>query len=1049
MPHNDTLTSDINDLFLLSGQFSTTIKTSQAISVIDPDVEGISFDRTDTPWIGNTFPDKLYLQSGQFSSTLKTSLDVSGDGFNPSGISYDGTDTPWANRSAPSKLFRSSGQFTATVKSSLDVSAVDNDPRSVSWDEADSPWMGSEAEKLYLQSGHYTSTLKTSEDISGVATDATGGITWDGTNTPWSGDNPPARLYLTSGQFTSTIKTSTNIGGAGIGTTGMDTNAIELSCDVSGTMVSLDTDESDIVAGGRTIILTLNTGRLNPQSDTWHPDIGANNSRTTDLINGLTSSGAEANGWNNVVRAGLTFSDVVRTSATVVTITLPAFASYDITIDEAITATIPATALTGANGPLTAAPSFVVAREAAAANTDTIWSGATDEKLYLQSGQFTSTIKDSEDVSAVDTPGTSATTQVDAPWMGLVTDKAYLQSGLFTSTLKTSLDMTSVDSDMQGISWDNTNTPVMGNSANKMFLTSGQFTTTIKDSEGTGAFDVTPRGISWDATDTPWQGQLNTTTFGDTLYLQSGQFTSTLKTSQSVNAIDTSANDVSFSAGTGDTPWIGAAADKLYLTSGQFSSTLHDSEDISAVETAPNGIDVNDRLGAAGPVTISLIGSVVDDTEQDIRNGASVLILVLSGDTWVATMGGDNAITQALIDGLTSAQNEARGWNAIVRPGLNAANVIRTSDTIVTITLPAFTGYDLSANETITGTVPASALTTTVVPVVASPTFTITFIPIAPATPRRVFPADHAREYVTYIGPDGTRFPFNTPHQFGRWVISFSGLGTPPIDYIIQRGPFQHGATVKDFFLAPRVIQLLIRQEFCDRLDWWDGRSALLDILRPNRQTIATATQPGILEFCLPDGSIRQIESVITEGPRFEPRQLGRWDENAFQEVLRFISYNPVFFDPTRVDASFTILLDAELVFPITFPIRFGGGHLISTLNINYTGTWESFPTIVITGPLEDAVIRNLTTGEILRFNIDISPGQIVTIALPYGAKTVTDNFGANLIGNLTPESDLATFHIAPDPEAANGVNVLTLTGKQPTGATDVELQYFTRFFGI
>ena len=305
------------------------------------------------------------------------------------------------------------------------------------------------------------------------------------------------------------------------------------------------------------------------------------------------------------------------------------------------------------------------------------------------------------------------------------------------------------------------------------------------------------------------------------------------------------------------------------------------------------------------------------------------------------------------------------------------------------------------------------------------------------------------REYVNIISPDGEAYPLNTPHQFGRWIISDSGKGTPPIDYIIQRGPFQDGATVKDFFLAPRVIQLLIRQEFCDRLDLWDGRAALLDIIRPNRQLVATAVVPFQLEWCFPDGTRRRIECFISEGPRFEPRQLNVWDENAFQEVLRFICYNPLFFDPTRVDVSFALGLDTELVFPITFPIEFGGGVISDSQSITYVGTWESFPTIVITGPIENPVITNTTTDEKIDLQMVISAGRTVTIDLEYGAKSIVDDLGANLIGNLSPDSDLATFHIAPNPEATNGVNVLTLTGTNPTGATSVQIQFFTRYFGL
>ena len=84
-------------------------------------------------------------------------------------------------------------------------------------------------------------------------------------------------------------------------------------------------------------------------------------------------------------------------------------------------------------------------------------------------------------------------------------------------------------------------------------------------------------------------------------------------------------------------------------------------------------------------------------------------------------------IRQDLINGLTSAQAEAAGWNAVVKATLPVTAVVRTSDTLVTITLPAFGTYDITATETITDTIPASALLSAA-SLVATPTFTVTAV---------------------------------------------------------------------------------------------------------------------------------------------------------------------------------------------------------------------------------------------------------------------------------------------------------------------------------
>ena len=85
----------------------------------------------------------------------------------------------------------------------------------------------------------------------------------------------------------------------------------------------------------------------------------------------------------------------------------------------------------------------------------------------------------------------------------------------------------------------------------------------------------------------------------------------------------------------------------------------------------------------------------------------------------------------AMRDGGDSAQSEAGGWDAKVKPNIPLANIVRTSDTVCTITLQAQADYDITAQETITWTIPGSILTGGS-PIVAAPTFTID--PVAAGT---------------------------------------------------------------------------------------------------------------------------------------------------------------------------------------------------------------------------------------------------------------------------------------------------------------------------
>ena len=127
-----------------------------------------------------------------------------------------------------------------------------------------------------------------------------------------------------------------------------------------------------------------------------------------------------------------------------------------------------------------------------------------------------------------------------------------------------------------------------------------------------------------------------------------------------------------------------------------------------------------DVTTASAALTGTLVPSVI---EGDIVAGAETLIITLTGDTWDSTVGGNNAITTALINGIDSAQAEGTGWDAVVKAGLTFNEVVRTSNTVVTVTLPAFATYNVTADETIEVTVPATAVTGNAI--VAAPTFNV------------------------------------------------------------------------------------------------------------------------------------------------------------------------------------------------------------------------------------------------------------------------------------------------------------------------------------
>jgi len=346
-------------------------------------------------------------------------------------------------------------------------------------------------------------------------------------------------------------------------------------------------------------------------------------------------------------------------------------------------------------------------------------------------------------------------------------------------------------------------------------------------------------------------------------------------------------------------------------------------------------------------------------------------------------------------------------------------------------------------------------------------------------------------EFTYYIPPDVTvnddgsidADDLDKVYQFDNnrdlFLLSFTGMGMPPINYIDQQGPDQHGTTLLDYRLGPRIIQLLHRRHAAPctgREGYWTARHDILNHLRPNRQA-ANDFSMGRLRKRLPGGLLRDIDVLIQQGPIFAARDIDLWDEWAFTETLRFIAPDPTFYDPeqqtltwTSEEATGEVELMNDLIFETShglaseypthwqLPFAFDQNLVIDSVNdVEFTGstgqaepTWHAFPTIVITGPLINPHIENTSTDEVIEMDYTVSGGEVITIDLAYGNKTVTNAAGTNLIGTVTPESNLATFHLGVAPEVPNSNNEISITGQDAVAdVSGVTVRWYWRYIGI
>jgi hypothetical protein len=223
--------------------------------------------------------------------------------------------------------------------------------------------------------------------------------------------------------------------------------------------------------------------------------------------------------------------------------------------------------------------------------------------------------------------------------------------------------------------------------------------------------------------------------------------------------------------------------------------------------------------------------------------------------------------------------------------------------------------------------------------------------------------------------------------------------------------------------------------------EYYDKRRRLMNQFRPRNDTSK-------LRFTLPDGSVRQID-VTYSGDLSLPSA----DKKGLlhKAVVSVRASDPTFYDPVAKNVNFQIsVAGGNLDVPLDVPMYVGASTLDQTTQVAYGGDWKASPLITVFGPVTDLLIENLTTGERLDFaGLELSAGETLIIDTSYARASVVDGDGNTLLSHLSDDSDLTTFHLAPDPDALDGVNDVRVSGSAATEQTQIYLSYHERFLGI
>lgn len=278
----------------------------------------------------------------------------------------------------------------------------------------------------------------------------------------------------------------------------------------------------------------------------------------------------------------------------------------------------------------------------------------------------------------------------------------------------------------------------------------------------------------------------------------------------------------------------------------------------------------------------------------------------------------------------------------------------------------------------------------------------------------------------TYSLSDGT---------YTYWLAE-EGFGLAEIERFSEAGPLQHGETDQGFLLRPRLCRVVL---FINGSSESDLESKRLSLSRFFPALDAAVK----IKKTLGGGGVRQLDCHRVDWQE-RPR------EGFGQEIaIALRAPEPSWYDPSQQTTNIPQSGSGTGV-PMAVPLAVGSSSFDESATIAYAGTWRSYPTLRITGPITDPIISNTTTGDTLTFSTTIDAGDYYDIDLAYGAKTVQDQDGTNQISTLSTDSDLATFHLAPAVDGtASRNNTIQMAGGGANGDTNLRIQYYTRYAGI
>lgn len=278
---------------------------------------------------------------------------------------------------------------------------------------------------------------------------------------------------------------------------------------------------------------------------------------------------------------------------------------------------------------------------------------------------------------------------------------------------------------------------------------------------------------------------------------------------------------------------------------------------------------------------------------------------------------------------------------------------------------------------------------------------------------------------IAWISADGTEYSITDNHLI---MAGSDGRFMPPIDFVEEDVPFQHGSRLREVLVKPREVDLPIYVDGTSEVDLRSQLRYLLRILNPLKGD-------GKLRVTGPDGGQRELTCRYKGGMEISEK-LDSKIGNLQAVVLVLRAFDPFWYDSSTNVQTFETGQPATF-FPM-FPMRLSDSTVFADITVDNTGDVEAWPEWIITGPGDHIILRNLSTGEILNLNATIGEGETITIDTM--KKTIKKNDGTNIFSLQTSSSSIWALQ-----EGSNNVRIEV---SNATDKSSVQLSYKNRYWG-